>query len=155
MIRHGLSSPQIAVSSSSGRNPRLALALGAGSVGPEPGDDVAGAGVIFTAALLAILAAIVLALAYAARPHTVAALLAPAAAAFLVAFVFTYDPYYAPTSRRYSDGGAVPLGWVAFVAALALVAGALTLVRPRAGAVTTSGVLVLLLFTTLFASDGH
>ena len=71
----------------------LALALGAGSVGPEPGDDVAGAGVIFTAALLAILAAIVLALAYATRPHAVAALLAPAAAAFLVAFAFTYDPY--------------------------------------------------------------
>jgi hypothetical protein len=133
----------------------LALALGAGSIGPAPGDDVTGAGAVFTAALLAIIAAVVLALVYAARPRPVAALLAPAAAAFLVPFVFTYDPYYAPTLRRYCDGGAVPLGWIVFVAALALVAGALTRARPRPGAAASSAVLVVLLFTAVFAADGH
>ena len=53
---------------------------------------------------------------YAARPEPVAALLAPAAAAFLVAYFFTFDPYYAPSERRYSDGGAVPLGWIVLCA---------------------------------------
>jgi hypothetical protein len=133
----------------------VALALGAGSVGPDPGEGVEGEGVVQAVALLAILAGAALGVVYAARPRAVAALLAPAAATFLVAFFFTYDPYYAPTRRRFSDDGAVPFRWIALVAAAALAAGVLARMRPRLGSLVTTGVLVVLLLTTLFVGDGH
>src|SRR4029079_2734792 len=79
----------------------LALALGAGSVGPEPGDGVAGRGGIDLVVLLAQLAMVAsfgLVFAFSTYPWRGAALLAPSAAAYLVAF--TYDPYFAPELRR-------------------------------------------------------
>ena len=63
----------------------------------------------------------------------------------MVAHFFTYDSYYAPYRRRYSDGGAVSPGWVAFVAIVAVAAGALAYFRPRAGAAVTCLVLLLIL----------
>ena len=131
----------------------LALALGAGSLGPDPGDDVAGSGAVRAVGLLAMLAASGVALLPGVRPWP-AALFAPAAAAFLVAFYFTYDPYFAPTLRRYSDGN-VAAGWIAVVAAIALANGVLTRLQPRIGRATTSVVLLLVLLTTVFAGDGH
>jgi hypothetical protein len=132
----------------------LALALGAGSVGPEPGDGVAGVTVVHVIALLAMVAAAVLAASFSVRPWRAAALLAPAAAAFLVAFYFTYDPYYAPLLRRYSEGN-VAGAWIAGVAAVALAVGVLTRLRPRIGAALTSAVVFVLLVTTVLAGDGH
>jgi hypothetical protein len=131
----------------------LALALGAGSLGPEPGDDVAGATAVRLTAGLAMLAAAALAPFLASRPWP-AALFAPAAAAYLVAFYFTYDPYFAPTLRRYSEGN-VGAPWIAVVAVIALANGVLTGLQPRIGRYTTSAVLVLLLLTTVLAADGH
>ena len=96
----------------------LALALGAGSLGPLPGDDVAGAGVVFVIGLLAMLACAVLAPSDSSRPLP-AALFTPAAAAFVVAFFYTYDPYYAPALRRYAEGGA---SWYLAVVALIFIA---------------------------------
>jgi hypothetical protein len=84
-----------------------------------------------------------------------AALFAPAAAAFLVTFFFTYDPYYAPDLRRYSEGGAAVGHWIAVVAVIAVGNGVLTWLQPRIGRFTTSGVLILVLLTTVFAGDGH
>jgi uncharacterized membrane protein YbaN (DUF454 family) len=132
----------------------LAVALGAGSMGPEPGDGVAGAGVALWVALLAMLTGAVLAPLAASRPWP-AALFTPAAAAFLVAFFFTYDPYYAPMLRRYSEDGAASGRWIAVVAVIALGNGVLTWLQPRIGRFTTSGVLILVLLATVFAGDGH
>jgi hypothetical protein len=131
----------------------LALALGAWSVGPEPGDGVAGSGEVMSVALLAMLAAAVIGPFPSVRPWP-AALLAPAAVAFLVAFYFTYDPYYAPDLRRYSDGN-VGDRWIWAVAAIALADGVLTRLQPRLGRITTSLVLVGVLVTTALAGDGH
>jgi dolichyl-phosphate-mannose--protein O-mannosyl transferase len=132
----------------------VALALGAGTVGPEPGDNVTGAAWVSGIAVVAMLAGALLAPWIARRSPLAAALLAPSAAAFLVGFWFTYDPYFAPSLRRYSEGN-VPAVWIALVAAAALAAGAVTYVRPRAGGVLTSAVLVLLVVTGLLAGDGH
>ena len=132
----------------------LALALGAGSLGPESGDGVAGSGVVGVIALLAIVAAVAVAASASAYPWP-AALFAPSAAAFLVAFFFTYDDYYAPTLRRYSDGGAVAGWWVAIVAAVALGAGVLARLQPRIGRVMTVIVLFVVLLTTFFTGTGH
>jgi len=132
----------------------LALALGAGSVGPEPGDGVAGSGVIDFVALLAMVAAFGLAFAFSTYPWRGAALLAPSAAAYLVAFYFTYDPYFAPELRRYSEGN-VAGGWIALVAAIAVGAGALTLLRPRGGAAVSGIAVLIVLVATVLAGDGH
>ncbi len=132
----------------------LALALGAGSLGPEPGEGVAGSGVVQAVALIAMLAAAVIVLFHGVRPWP-AALFAPAAAAFFVAFYFTYDPYYAPTLRRYCDGGAVAGRWIAVVAAVAVADGVLTRLQPPMGRVVTSAVVLVVLVTTVFAGDGH
>ena len=131
----------------------LALALGAGSIGPEPGDDVAGATAVRLIALLAMIGAAALAPFLGSRPWP-AALFAPAAAAYLVTFYLTYDPYFAPTLRRYSEGN-VGGRWIVVVAVLAAANGVLTCLRPRMGRLTTSAVLVLLLITTVLVAGGH
>ena len=83
-----------------------------------------------------------------------AALLALSAAAYLVAFYFTYDPYFAPGLRRYSEGN-VAGGWIALVAAIAVGAGALTLLRPRGGAAVSGIAVLIVLVATVLAGDGH
>jgi len=130
----------------------LALALGAGSLGPEPGDDVAGAGVVLGIALLAMLTCAVLSPFDASRPWP-AALFAPAAVAFVIPFFFTYDAYYAPTLRRYAEGGAA--WYLAVVAIIGVGNGVLTWLQPRIGRFTTSGVLIFILFVTVFGRGGH
>ena len=130
----------------------LALALGAGSVGLEPGENVPGATAVRLVAVLAMLVGAGLVGAKL-RP-TVAALLAPAAALFVVPFYFTFDPYYAPTERRYSDGGMFPLSWIVAVAVAGLVAGALTVLIPRLAWVTIPALLVLA-FTAVLMVGGH
>src|SRR5690348_2490930 len=132
----------------------FAHALGAGSVGLEPGDGVAGSGVVSFVALLAMVAAFGLAIAFRAHPWRGAALLAPSAALYLVAFYFTYDPYFAPQLRRYSEGN-VGGGWIALVAAIAVAAGGLTLLRPRVGTVVSGVAVLIVLVATVLAGDGH
>jgi hypothetical protein len=131
----------------------LVLSLGAGSVGPVPGDGVAGSTFVEVIALLAMIAAAALAPVAVSCPWP-AALCAPAAAAYLVAFYFTYDPYFAPTLRRYSEGN-VGGAWIAVVAVIAVANGVLTRLQPRIGRYTTSAVLVFVLLTTVLAGDGH
>jgi hypothetical protein len=132
----------------------LALALGAGSIGPEPGDDVAGSGVVHVLALLAMLAAVVLGIGSSMHPWRGAALLTPTAAAFLVSFYITYDPYFAPALRRYSEGN-VAGAWIAGVAIAAIAVGVLTWLRPRRGASLTSVMVLVVFVTTVLAGDGH
>jgi hypothetical protein len=132
-----------------------ALSLGAGTIGPDSGRGVHGDDAVVLAALLAMLVGAGLEVAYVFRPHAVAALLAPAAAAFLVAFFFNYDPYYAPTLRRYSDGGLVSGGWIAFLAVSALGAAVLTRFRPPGGAALSAVLLLFVLGTTVIVPAGH
>jgi hypothetical protein len=131
----------------------LALALGAGSVGPEPGDNAPGATVVRVVAVGAMLAGVGLVGARLRSPAV--ALLAPAATLFVVALFFTFDPYYAPTERRYSDGGMFPLSWIVAVAVAGMVAGALTRPWPRVGAWATAAALLVLAFTAVFIVGGH
>jgi hypothetical protein len=131
----------------------LALALGVGSVGSEPGQDVPGADAVRFVAVLAMLAGVGLVAAKLKPP--VAALLAPAAALFVVPLYFTFDPYYAPTAQRYSDGGMLPPGWIVAVAVAGLLAGALTWLFPRAEALATIPALLALAFTAVFVVGGH
>jgi hypothetical protein len=89
--------------------------------------------------VIALLATVALAVVFAFARHvpSEAALLAPAAAAFLIAFFFSYDPYFGDAVRRYSDKG-IPWWWVALVAAGAISVGILTRRSPRAGAALTA-----------------
>ena len=131
----------------------FALDLGAGSLGPLPGEGVAGSGTVQAIALLTMLAAAALAPLAGMRPWP-AALFAPAAAAYLVAFYFTYDPYFAPALRRYSEGN-VAGRWIVLVAVVALANGVLARLQPRLGRVSTSVVVLVVLLTTVLAGDGH
>ena len=112
-----------------------ALALGAAGVGREPGAGAPGEDVVAFIALLFTIAALILlgVATLVSRDVPALAAFAPAGAAFVLARYFTYDPYYAPNLRRYSDGSGVPLWWIVFLAAASAGAGLLTLVAPREG----------------------
>jgi hypothetical protein len=131
----------------------LALALGAGSLGPEPGDGVPRSLVVRLVAVAAMFAGAGLMAANLRWPA--AALLGPAAALFVVPLYFTFDPYYAPTERRFSEGGLLPPSWIVTVAVAGLAAGALTALFPRAGAWVTIPALLALAFTGLFVVGGQ
>jgi hypothetical protein len=130
----------------------LALALGASRVGPEPGDDAAGQPIVAPIMALAFLVGFVAATR---GRHRAAALLAPAAGLLVTASFYTFDPYYAPTERRYSDGGFLSAPWIFAVLALSLAVGLFTWRRPRAGGPLTSAMLVVCGLTGLAAGTGH
>ena len=137
----------------------VAVALGWLDVGPRPGQAPPGNGLVLGAAVLSLFAGAALCLVYASRPtppaDALASLLAPAAAAFVVARVYTFDPYYAPALRRMSDDGLIPDAWVYTLVGLALIAAVLTRTRPRLGLSATALVLVLSALTALAAGLGH
>jgi hypothetical protein len=140
----------------------LLVAVGVIALGPEPGVAPAGATTIVPLALLALLATggLLLSVAMDGRPRIAWGRLAvpaasAAAAAFLVARFYSYDPYYAPTLRRMSDGGAVAGRWIAVVVAATLLAGVLVPRWPRVAAAGTGiGVWVIAL-TAAAAGLGH
>ncbi|MBA2740778.1 MAG: hypothetical protein H0U46_02065 [Actinobacteria bacterium] len=82
-------------------------------------------------------------------------LLGPVAAAYVVARFYAFDPYYAPSLRRASEGGLVSTPWIALIVALSLGAAALAAVRPRLGSTCTFVVLLLCFFTALVVRLGH
>jgi hypothetical protein len=133
------------------------VALGVLSTGRVPGEGATGSGAAALVAVLSMLAAsgalAVLAVRAGERPGAPWVLLA--AAAYLVARFFTFDPYYAPTLRRMSDRGAVAGSWIALLTATAVAVALLGLRHARlAGA---CGVLVCLLLaaTSAFEGAGH
>jgi hypothetical protein len=133
------------------------VALGVIHLGGEPGEGPVGAGAVLAAALLAMLVgaiAVVWPSAAVTRAQLVA-LLAPAAGAFLVARFNTYDDYYLPTLRRASDQGLLSPELVYGLAALAVGAGLLTRVRPRAGLLLSAPVMLACAFFTWIAHAGH
>jgi hypothetical protein len=134
----------------------LALALGAGSGSARAGNDVDGASSILVAAYLGMPVGAIVAGIDAVGPASAAgvALLAPAAAAFLLAFFFTYDPYYAPVLERNSERDVVSLAWVPLLALAAGSVGVLARIRPP-GAAATVVTLLVLLPTTFAVADSH
>jgi len=136
-----------------------AVAFGWLSVGPKPGEAPVGNGLVLGAALLALVAGAGLSAVYAShrrpRADALGALIAPAAAAFVVARFYSFDPYYAPTLRRMSDDGLVAASWVYTLAGLALLAAILTRTRPRTGLGLTVLVLLMSAFTALAEGGGH
>ena len=89
------------------------------------------------------------------RASSAVALFAPAAAAFVTTRFYTYDPYYLPSLRRYSDDGAAGADWILGMLAAALVVGGLARLLPRVGSIGTACILPLLAMTSLLASAGH
>jgi hypothetical protein len=128
-------------------------------VGPEPGQAPPANGVVLGAAVFALVAGAGLCLVGAWAPLTqvdaLASLLAPAAAAFVLARFYSYDPYYAPTLRRMSDEGLVPDSWVYLLMGLALLAAVVSRIRPRVGLGATALVLLLSAVTALAEGGGH
>jgi hypothetical protein len=133
------------------------VALGVIEPGSLPGDGPPGAGIVLAAALVAMLAGAALALGVSGfgGPASTAELLSPAAAAFLVARFFTFDPYYAPTLRRFSDSGFVSPLLVAGLVLAALAAAVLTHAWPRAGLFLTAPVVLACALTVLLMAGGH
>ena len=129
----------------------LALALGAGSLGQVPGDGVDGEGWVRVAAFAAIIIGIVVAI----RGDSSFPLIPVAAAAFVVASFYTYDPYFAPSLRRYSDGGALSAWWIYAVLVIALATAVIGVRSREAGRVLVPAVLILCLVTAVLAADGH
>ena len=136
-----------------------AVALGWLAVGPEPGQAPTGNGLVLGAAVLGLVAGAGLCLVYAWAPlpqvDGLGSLLAPAAAAFVLARFYTYDPYYAPALRRMSDDGLVADSWVYVLVGLALLAAVLVRIRPRVGLGATALMLLVSAFTALAAGGGH
>ena len=127
----------------------LALALEWLDLPSEPGADPPGAWVAFVASLLAIggtfLAAVVRSRGgwFAAIPL--------AAAAWMVAHYYAFDPYYSPSSRRYSDAGSVSAWWVYGV----LVAGVLVAVTSRRTSMLAPLYILVCLVTVIGMGIGH
>ena len=136
-----------------------AVALRWLEMGLVPGEGPAGEGWVRLAAFAAALVASLLCVAFArrpeARPRAVAPLVAPAAVAFCVARFYTFDPYYLPTMRRMSEGGAVAGWWIVALVVAAALAAVLTRFEPKTGLLLTSPVLVLSALTAAFEGAGH
>jgi hypothetical protein len=132
----------------------VAVALEWISLGPAPGDGPAGGGVVLSIALVAMVVGAVLVV-WPKRSSAWSTLLAPAAAAFMTARFYTFDPYYLPTLRRMSDAGLVAGRWIIALDAAAVLAAVLMLVRPRFARLPTALVLILCACTAVVESSGH
>jgi hypothetical protein len=132
------------------------VAFGVIELGSLPGEGPPGELTIALIAVLTMLVAAGLALiaALGARVPFLY-LLPPAAAAFLVARFSTFDPYYLPTLRRYSDDGMLPPELVYAVVALAVGAALLTLFHRRAGAALSVPVILACAFFAQVLVGGH
>ena len=132
------------------------VAVGVIGLGSQPGDGPPGERTVLLIAVGAMLVAAGLNVltAVGARVPFVE-LLAPAAAVFLLARFYTFDPYYLPTLRRMSDQGMLPPGLVYGVAALAVGAASLTRAHRRVGAALSVPVVLVCALLAQVAAGGH
>lgn len=137
------------------------VALGGIGLGREPGAGPPGDDVAVLSAIAALVAGSALLAVAAGRPQASwpvrpgAVLAAPVAAAFVVARWYSYDPYYAPSLRRMSDGGIVSGRWIALVVASAIAAALVGRRNPGAGAALAAPLLLVFAATALVAGLGH
>ena len=132
-----------------------AIALEWISIGNEPGEGATASGFVLAVALLAMLAAACGCVATVRTGSASFALVAPAAAAFVVARFYTFDPYYAPGLRRASEGGLFPAWWIYGLAALAVAAAGLARVSPRGANALACAVLLVSALTAFAIHAGH
>ena len=140
----------------------LLVALGVIGLGPQPGEEPAGATAIVPLALLALLLAGGLLLGAAmgrrrwnGRGRLAVPAAGAAASAFLVARFYSYDPYYAPYLRRMSEDGLIAGRLIAFLVAATLVSGLLVRRWPRAASAGTALGLWAIALTAAVAGLGH
>ena len=132
------------------------VALGVIELGSQPGDGPAGEQTVALIAILAMLVGAGLALIAAfGAPVPFIGLLAPAAAAFLIARFYTFDPYYLPDLRRFSEDGMLPPALVYGVLALAVGAALLTLANRRLGAALSVPVILACALFAQVVIGGH
>ncbi|MEP6641010.1 MAG: hypothetical protein ABJB93_03775 [Gaiellales bacterium] len=134
-----------------------AVALGVLSLGPSPGDGPRDEPLVFGAAFLALLFSGPVLLACSLGRTTRLApvpLVSMAAVSFVVARYYSFDPYYAPTLRRMSDG-VVAGSWIILLVVFAAGAAWSALRTPRLGLVLVSAVSWLSAITALVLGTGH
>ena len=136
---------------------QAAQALGVISLGKLPGEDAPAAGVFGAATSVAFLTAFVVVFCSfrdAERiPSIVRQLVPLVAVAAAVAGYYSFDPYYAPTKRRYSDyASSGQTVWICFVIAVALTAAIAARYRPRAGMLLTLVALFLCIPTAVLGA---
>ena len=135
-----------------------AAASGVVSIGDEPGEGPPGETVFSVSAAIAFLVACV-ALAAAAGGVGVRAsvwiALPVAAAAYVAARFYAFDPYYAPGLRRASDQGMVPGWWVLALCLVALATAVGSWAAPRVGPAVGLVVVALCALTALAERLGH
>jgi hypothetical protein len=126
-------------------------------LGTDPGEGARYEGFVMAAAAIAMVAGVVVSLMLAVRDRRAfpAALFAIAAAALMVAHYYTFDTYYLPTLTRYSESGSFSPAWVFSVAIAGVLASLLAFARPLFGFMATAVVILLCLFTLVFARFGH
>ena len=134
-----------------------AVALQWISLGTQPGEGPPFEGLVLFSALIAMFVGAIVALALSAegRSSKSVALLAAVAGAFVIARFHSFDPYYLPTLRRYSDAGTFPPALVYTVAGIGLLASFLCFARPRVGLVLSGAVLFVCLFASMLLGTGH
>jgi hypothetical protein len=123
-----------------------AVALKWISMGSEPGTGASGEGVVVTAAMLALLSAVGYFAGRLLRREVTLPWAAPlipvAAAVFMFARFHSFDPYYLPTLRRFSEDGGVADAWVYSLVACAPIVVAAIRFWPRTGSLAAAILLV-------------
>ena len=136
----------------------LAVAAKVVHFGRDSGQGAPGEGIAVGFGLVALLAAMAISFVAILRGRQLKrayALLPLAAAAFVTARYYSFDPYYAPARRRFSDGGLVAGSWM-FALDAALVASAVLIaVRPRRWVGILPVLLLLCAGTVVVQGAGH
>ncbi|MGH3102772.1 MAG: hypothetical protein ACRDN6_01575 [Gaiellaceae bacterium] len=136
-----------------------AIAFGWLAIGPLPGEGRREEEQVLLVAVVALLVGAVLAASHAFGPRIKTAatesMIPLAAATFMTGRFYSFDPYYAPTLRRMSDGGFVAPWWFFTLLACSLLAGVLTKARPRVGSSVVAVVVPLCAVTAIAMGLGH
>ena len=127
------------------------------AIGAEPGEGAPGEGVVVVAGLLALVGgAAYCGLAASARARRASGWLLPVTAVgFVTAHFYSYDSYYAPGHRRFSEAGTVSATWIYGLVACALVLAALIKAQPRVGFGFGAILLIVCALTVLAEGAGH
>ena len=133
-----------------------AIALEWISMGSEPGDDATGQAAVTIAAFLALLTGIVATVVSRRILHRWPAALVPiAAGAYMVAHYYSFDSYYLPSLRRFSDSGGVSSIWVYGVTVAAVIVALAIRRRPSVAPVLSPILLLICAGTVVAEGFGH
>jgi hypothetical protein len=130
----------------------LAIALG----WVEPGRVSRVAGAAAAVAMFACGVALAVGLLRGRRPSgAVVAILPIAALAHVVALFYSYDTYFLPQHRRFSDGGNFSGTAIVIYACILLAVAAAAVARPRIGVPLVAAAMLVSVFFAALEADGH